>query len=318
MTRSTLRTLLATLGISIAIGATIAKADDVIRIGVPSTGPNYAIFYAGNELGFYKQSDLRVEITQFRGGPAVQEALAANSIDICPVLPMAVSWAVQKGVKEHIVALLSPPQAAGWHIMVNSNSPIKSMADMNAKTVGVTQIGSLTDLWVLTAAKSAHVEVNTIALGGGVPAGLNAKQVDAALLWPLYSYKGLSDGTLRSIDDLGQTLPLTIPDGIAASDDLIANKPDVLKRWLVATSKTLIYMQNHEDWAVQFLKKYFDEGDDKVVRLAFYLKKIRADGIMETAWMEESLKLGAARGVTNSLPVEKIFLTKFTPIKSGN
>ncbi|HXF34480.1 MAG TPA: ABC transporter substrate-binding protein [Candidatus Acidoferrales bacterium] len=312
--------LVALFSLLLLIGSVspVGAATETVRIGVGAIYPSYAVFLAAKDLGYYKERDLNVEITTFRGGPAAQEALAAGSVDMCSIHPSGASLAIDKGVKEQIVALFTPPQPAGWHIMVLSGSPIKSVADLNGKTIGVTQKGSLTDFWVQRAAKNAGITVTTVPLGGGVDAGLRAKQVDAAILWPLFSYKGLVDGDLRSIINLETALRPTVSEGVAASADLIEKRPDVLRRWLAATSKAVVYMQGHESWTVDYLKKYFDESDDRVARLVYrnFIMKIRPDGAMQPAWEQDALELGAAAGVAHVLPADKVFSTAFTPIKS--
>jgi NitT/TauT family transport system substrate-binding protein len=295
------------------------EASDLVRIGVGAVYPTYAVFFAGNALGFYKNKNLDVEITTFRGGPATQEALAAGSVDLSAIAPAAVSLAVNKGVREKIVALFAPPTAAGWYIMVPTASPIHTVADLNGKTVAVTQKGSLTDFWVNRVARLSGISVNTIPLGGGgVLPGLKAKQVDAAILWPLYSYKGIVDGSLRPVVDLGAKLPPSISEGVAASDELIEKKPDVLKRWLSATAKTLAYMQGHEDWSVKFLGGYFDESDPRVLDMVYkeFIMKIHADGNMQPDWMKDSLANDAFTGGEHALPQDKVFTTAFVPIKA--
>jgi ABC-type nitrate/sulfonate/bicarbonate transport system substrate-binding protein len=296
----------------------VGAATETVRIGVGAIYPSYAVFAAAKDLGFYKERDLNVEITTFRGGPAAQEALAAGSVDLCSIVPTAASLAIDKGVKEQIVALFAPPQPAGWYIMVPAASPIKSPADLNGKTIGVTQKGSLTDFWVQRAAKSAGITVTTVPLGGGVEAGLKAKQVDAAILWPLFSYKGLIDGDLRSVINLETAIRPTISEGVAASSDIIEKRPDVLRRWLAATSKAIVYMQTHESWTVDYMKKYFDESDDRVARMVYknFIMKIRPDGVMQSAWIRDSLELGESAGITRTLPADKIFSTSFTPVKT--
>jgi ABC-type nitrate/sulfonate/bicarbonate transport system substrate-binding protein len=134
----------------------------------------------------------------------------------------------------------------------------------------------------------------------------------------MFSYQGLVDGGFRSIDDLGETMQPTISEGLAASDDLISNRPSVLQRFLAATSQALIYMDGHEKWTVDFLKKYFNGDDERVIRLVYteFIKKIPPDGVMERAWMEDSLQLGSVGGVTVLSP-DQVFSTAFTPIKDG-
>jgi NitT/TauT family transport system substrate-binding protein len=295
-----------------------ACAADTVRVGLAAVYPAYAIPYAASDLGFYKENDLDVQITQFRGGPATQEALASGAIDISTIAPGSAALAIAKGVQEKIVAISVPPTPQGWYILVPTLSSIKSMAELKGKTVGVTQKGSLTDFWVQRAAAKAGITVQTIPLGApAVMPALKAKQVDAAILWPIFSYKGLSDGDFRSIDDLGTTMEASVSEGWAATNELIQNRPAVLRRWLEANSKAIIYMQTHEDWAIEFLKRYFDEKDEQVVKLVLdnFIKHINPDGVMKPEWMKASLELAASAGMETKLTADQIYSTAFTPIK---
>lgn len=297
-----------------------ARAADTVRVGLAAVYPAYAIPYAANELGFYKEKSLDVQITQFRGGPATQEALASGAIDISTIAPAAAALAIAKGVQEKIVALSVPPTPQGWYILVPTASSIKSMAELKGKTVGVTQKGSLTDFWVQQAAAKAGITVQTIPLGAAaVMPALKAKQVDAAILWPIFSYKGIADGDFRSINDLGATMESSVSEGWAASNELIQNRPAVLRRWLEANAKAIIYLQSHENesWAIGFLKHYFDEKDDHVIKLALdnFIRRINPDGVMKPEWMKASLDLAASAGMETKLTADQIFSTAFTPIK---
>lgn len=295
-----------------------AGAADTVRVGLAAVYPAYAIPYAANELGFYKQKNLDVQITQFRGGPATQEALASGAIDISTIAPAAAALAIAKGVQEKIVALSVPPTPQGWYILVPAASSVRSMADLNGKTVGVTQKGSLTDFWVQQAAAKAGIKVQTVPLGApAVMPALKARQVDAAILWPIFSYEGLADGDFRSVDDLGATMKPSVSEGWAASRDMIQNRAAVLRRWLEANAETVTYLQGHEDWTITFLKHYFDEKDDHVVKMVVdkFIARINADGVMKPQWMQTSMQLAASSGMETKLTADQIFSTAFTPIK---
>lgn len=298
--------------------ASIARAADTVRVGLAAVYPAYAIPYAAKQLGFYKDKNLDVQITQFRGGPATQEALASGAIDISTIAPGAAALAIAKGVKEKIVALSVPATPQGWYILVPSASPVKSIAELNGKTVGVTQRGSLTDLWVQRAAAKAGIKVQAVPLGApAVMPALKAKQVDAAIVWPIFSYRGLADGDFRSIVDLGATMEPSVSEGWAASGELIDKRPAVLHRWLESNAKAIVYMQAHEGWSLAFLKHYFDEKDDHAIKLVFddFIKRINADGVMKPQWIKASLALAASTGLETKLTPDQIFSTAFTPIK---
>jgi NitT/TauT family transport system substrate-binding protein len=310
------------LALSLLVFAVIAthsaRAADAVRVGLAAVYPAYSVPYAADELGFYKEKNLEVQITQFRGGPATQEALASGAIDISTIAPGAAALAIAKGVQERIVALSVPPTPQGWYILVPATSPIKGMTELKGKTVGVTQKGSLTDFWVQRAAAKTGITVETIPLGASaVMPALKAKQVDAAILWPIFSYKGIADGDFRSVDDLGATMEASVSEGWAASGEIIQKRAAVLHRWLEANAKTIVYMQSHEDWTSAFLKRYFDEKDDHVVKLVYdnFIMHINPDGVMKPEWMKASLELATSSGLGTKLTADQIFSTEFTPIE---
>jgi ABC-type nitrate/sulfonate/bicarbonate transport system substrate-binding protein len=314
--KSNVAVALALLLLPVALSS--AQAGDSVRVGLAAVYPAYSIPYAAKELGYYKEKDLDVEITQFKGGPATQQALASGAIDISTIVPGAAALAIAKGVQEKIVALSVPPTPQGWYIMVPASSLAKTMADLNGKTVGITQSGSLTDFWVLQAAAKAGVTVKTAPLGAAALMGaLKSKQIDAAILWPAFSYKGLVDGDLRAVLDLNKTMEPVVSEGWAASNELIEKRPAVLHRWLEANAKTLIYMSDHADWSIKFLKTYFDEQDERVIKPIYenFIKNINPDGAMKLEWMTRGLELAASANLETKLTVDQVFSSAFTPIK---
>ena len=98
--------------------ASSASAQTTVKIGlaVPNYGP-YAPVYVAEELGYYKDNGVKVEITAYRGGGAAQEALAAGAADMINFFPPGVALAVKKGIKEKIVGIGSSTPV-GWHIVV--------------------------------------------------------------------------------------------------------------------------------------------------------------------------------------------------------
>ncbi len=271
-----------------------AAAPDGVKLGVTSVYPSNAVFYAAKELGYYQAANLEVDIQTFRGGPAALDALAAGTIDVTVAVPA--SAAQQKSGNVRIVAMFAPSRPAGWYIMVPASSPVTTLAALNGKTVGVTQLGSVSDEWVQAIAARANIKLTSVALAGSVDAGLRAKQVDAAIEWPLASYKGLTTGDLRAVADVEASARPAVVDGIAVAQSTIDKRSEVLKRWLAATAKAVDYMKSHDDWTLKFLKRYFDEDDDAAVALVYknYIMKMNPAGSMRADWEQNSLEsLGA-------------------------
>ena len=60
-----------------------APAQHAIRVGQPQAGTfQFVPLQVGDETGIFRQHGVDVEVISFGGGPRVQQALAAGSIDI--------------------------------------------------------------------------------------------------------------------------------------------------------------------------------------------------------------------------------------------
>lgn len=293
-----------------------AQAAEKIRVAVASIAANFAPIYVAQELGYYKESDLEVEATVYRGGGPAQEALAAGAADIVTLSPMTVAVAVQKGIKEKLVAIADPAGAAGFHFCVTKASGIKSMSDLNGKKVGTTGSGSSTDFLALAAAKKAGVKIQTIPLGGnGLLPALKNGQVDAAVLFPPLSYRALADENLISIFNLGKDMDPVLINGIVATDEMIAKRPDVLKRFLKALLKAVVHMQKNEAYSKAFLAKYMQEKDENIINRSHQdiVMGTPPDGVVKAEWVAASIQLLSLVGMKTP-PVSEVFTERFIPV----
>lgn len=325
MKRTSFTVRAATLICALMLGGinVAAAATDHVKLGVGPVYPTYAVFAAAKELGYYAEQNLDVDIQSFRAGTGAQDALAAGNVDLCTVVPIDAMHAIGNGVNERIVAMYAPAVASGWFVMVPSGSPLTTVADLNGKSVGVTRAGSLGDYWLQRVAKSANITMTSVPLDAGVENGLMAKRVDAAVLGPPASYQGLMGGELRALVDLGASIPATVSEGIAASAEMIDKRPDVLRRWLSATSNAVRYMQNNQIWSEKFLKRYLGDSDDQSVHMVYenVIMKIGIAGTMHPDWMRTALALGtepAPPGTRSKVAppsIGTVFLTAAKPKK---
>lgn len=139
-------------------------AADKLTIGAP---PFYSslLAFIGDELGYWTQAGLDVELRQFPGGSLVNEALLAGSIDIGmgvgagPAIALA-----SRGARVLIVApeaytdTTSPPEL----LIVSGNSPITDVKQLHGKQVAVHAKGTLSH--ILLEALSQPVGIKPIIL----------------------------------------------------------------------------------------------------------------------------------------------------------
>ncbi len=120
-----------------------AQAQTKVRVGQPQAGTfQFVPLQVGIETGIFKKHGIEVEISSFGGGPRVQQAIAAGSIDIGlgsgPELALAAKGAPEIGV----AAMADAPYSV--LLAVLKDSPIKTAADLKGKTISVSSKGSLT------------------------------------------------------------------------------------------------------------------------------------------------------------------------------
>src|SRR5438552_4767037 len=161
------------------LAANVTHAADKLRVALPPAYTPIGVALFAQEKGYLKQKNIEAEFTTYRGGAAAQEALAAGAADVGAVASPGAAIAIQKGVKQKLVANAGPTSPRGWYLIVPSDSPIKSIKDLNGKKVGITSKGSVTDFFSQFSAKNGGVTIQPVPLGGSILATLKAKQIDA-------------------------------------------------------------------------------------------------------------------------------------------
>ena len=293
-------------------------AADKVRVGLATAiYTNYAPVYAAEALGTYKAKGLEVEITPYQGGGAAQQALAAGAADIINFFPPGVAIAVKKGVKEKIISGGGPPTPRGWHLLVKSDSSIKSIKDLNRRKIGISAKGSTTDFYALWSGIAAGGRVTTIPVGGrGLIPGVNSGALDGMVLWPNLTYRLIEGGKYRSVVDFGAVMKTNLPEVWVASQAMIDKKPDVVRRFLEAVMKTTKHMQDNEAYGLAYIKKYTKEKNDSVAKLAYdvIIKNATIDGMIKPEWLQNSLELATIAGIKDLPPIDQLFTDKFVPI----
>jgi NitT/TauT family transport system substrate-binding protein len=311
------KTFAALIAAFTAIGFVPAEADEVIRIGgVANYGPVIPVI-AAQELKLFDKAGVEVQFTNFNGGSASMEGLAAGEVDLINFFPPGHALASRRGVKATIVSAgtLTP---RGWHIVVGKDSKISSLKDLAGKKIGVTSNGSTTDFFALWAASQAGGEITRVPLGGaGLVPNLISGNVDAIVAYPPLSYKVLGAGDGKSLVHLGEAMTPNLPDVWIASDEIIAKNPDGLEKALVGLYSAIVYMQNNPEWSIDFIAK--KTGLAKEIATEEYnntIKGLSSDGNLKEEWVAESLKLGTLAGIKDLPSAASMYTPKFVPVKT--
>jgi ABC-type nitrate/sulfonate/bicarbonate transport system substrate-binding protein len=269
--RSAPRLLVVVLLIS-GLGAAVASAaPEKLRVGTPeAVGFNFHMLDAGVELGNFARHDLAIERIDLEGGAKLHQAMAAGAIDIALGGGTDLTFLV-KGSPEKAVAVLGT-SPANLAILVRSDSPVAAIADLRGKRIAATTVGSLTSWFALEIARREGWGPNGITLvylGGteSMLAGLTTKSVDAAAASLEVGHIRAAEGKFRMLVKGGEFVPDFVASVIYASDALIAQRPDAVRRFLAAWFETVRYLHDHRAEAIELMAKIMAAPPDAIAEI---------------------------------------------------
>jgi NitT/TauT family transport system substrate-binding protein len=110
----------------------------VVRAGTIPADVAAVVEYA-RDRGYFKNAGLDVEIQIMQSGPVIAPAVIGGSLDVGAANTGSLAGAVERGLPLRIFAPASQvgPNTSTDVIMVKDDSPIKTAADVNGKTVAI-------------------------------------------------------------------------------------------------------------------------------------------------------------------------------------
>jgi len=314
MARGARITSLAALGALLAV-ATLARAEDTVRIGLP-TKTYYPTIISETALRqkLFDKEGIKAELTIYRSGGETFEAAAAGAADLQLNSVALVAAGRRKGVDTKAVAGTALGYY-GWYLMVRSDSPVTKPEELDGKKVGITAAGSGSDLlarWTMTDRK---IKFTTVPLGGGglVP-NLLSNNVDAIVLYSPLSFQMMQDKQARSLIDFGAAVPSHVTGVWIASDKFIKEKPALVQKTLNALYGGLMFLRANRPEAIKMIAE-IDEIPPKVAEaeLDGNLMKLSTTGEMTEEWLGRSLEFSKLIGMTDVAPVGEIYTSAFKP-----
>jgi NitT/TauT family transport system substrate-binding protein len=211
--------------------------------------------HIGDQLGIFKKHGVEVKIADFTGGSKLSQAITAGSIDI----------GLGAGTEMALIAKGAPMQAVCnamssiviIGIAVPWDSPIRAIDQLKGKKIGISSAGSLTD-W-LAKQLGTHQGwgpdgVERVAIGNGAAATLAAFRTaaidaDIAVTSNIFNWEEKKEARLllSANDFVGNISAGTI----YASQHLMNNDPDSLRRFLAAWLETIDYLVSHKSETVK-------------------------------------------------------------------
>jgi NitT/TauT family transport system substrate-binding protein len=271
ITRSASRQLGFAASVALAFFAVSARADDHIRAGTPEpTAFVFSPVTVGIESGIFKKYGLDVERIDFAGGAKLAQAMTAGAVDISVATGSDMLF-VMKGSPERGVAAYGN-DLNSLSLTVRTDDTVKTIADLKGKTVGTTTTGSFTS-WIAKTIATRHgfgpdgITLAYLGTMSGIVAGLLSKNVDAIVGTTSGSLILESEGKARILVKAGDEIQDFIADILYASEPMMKERPDALRRFLAAWFDTMRFMKANKAETIRITQKVTKLPDDIAAKI---------------------------------------------------
>jgi NitT/TauT family transport system substrate-binding protein len=232
-----------------------AQANTKVRVG-KAIGEAFSFtpLDIGIETGIFSKHGIEVEKYDFGGSAKLQQALAANSIDMGlgsgPELAFIVKGAPVLGV----AAMANAP----WllTLVVDKNGPIHAVSDLKGKTISVSTRGSLTDWLVHELSRQQGWGPNgieTLPVGTDVSqiSALKTHQIDGSVVDIGAAYRLEEEGSTRIVVRFGSLFKDFHIHIIYARRSFINKNPDAVRTFLAGWFEAIAFMRQNKNKTVE-------------------------------------------------------------------
>ena len=258
MTRVT-STWIAAAGVAVSVlaGANSVCAQQTIRVGwtIPAEESKYWMMKRPAEFPNLGKT-YNIEWTQFQGTSPMTQALAAGALDCATQAPLSLANGVVGGnLKAYIVAQHVYEKPGGFSVYwaVMDDSPIKKIADLKGKTVGISVIGGGTyGPFAMLLKKNGVDPKNDIKLvetGFAISEdALRQGRVDAVNMNQPFAARAEAKGGTRKLFSLSEEMPNIVHILEACRADFVDKNPDAVKAYVAdITSGMKKVLANREE-----------------------------------------------------------------------
>ena len=298
--RFNVRSVFVRIGLLVVIMALplAASAGDRVRVAAGGKGAwDASAPWLGHRAGIFAKHGIDIENSYTEGSGKALEAVIAGSIDVAlgVSVPNLIGAVVKGAPVVMICGIFTGLSDTLWY--ARADSPIKSVKDFTENTsVGYSAAGAYTQIAGLALLDQVGVKGKMVASGGrsGALTLVMSGQLDVG-----YDGNGgmgvpeFQKGEVRVVargEDVETFRGLTVR-GFGTSKQFVAEKRDVLVRFLQAYQETIDWMYSDKA-AVEMYAKEFNLPVDEVARLVpvFYPKS--AFAIQPVGGIDRSIEQG--------------------------
>ena len=272
MVKQRLKHALALAVVLLGAQLTKAQAQEVIRVGKAGREAfSFLPVDIGDQMGFFKKRNLKVEISNFAGDARLQQAMAADALDMSLGSGPGMAFIVKGAPVKAVAAFAGPPLL--FALVVPKNSSLKSEADLNGRTIGVSGVGSVTQWlvnqialkqsWGLGAIKVVGIGENSARVAAVKANSIDGGVVDIASAL-LYAQSG-EGRILNRFATVASDFHVHV---MFATDKAITQKPEAIRAFIDGWFETIAFMRANKAKSVEIAAEVM--GTDKTLAADIY------------------------------------------------
>ena len=255
-----------------AASPTPAVSQETLRAGkaVPESFA-FIPLDVGLQSGIFKKHGLNVEITAFGGGARLQQAMAADSIDVGLGSGPEMAY-IEKGSPVRAVAMVVGPPIY-LVLLVRPDSPIKSVADLKGRKVNVSSVRSLTGWLVGELSRQQGWGPRGIELVNFSPsrtaiAIMKTGQIDGMVTDMTFALRAEQNREGKILARFGDVVKDFHTNVVFATDRLIEKRPQSVRKFLLSWFETIAFMRANKEATVKVAMEVLGL-DESIARAAY-------------------------------------------------
>jgi NitT/TauT family transport system substrate-binding protein len=218
----------------------------------------------GQRTGLFKKHGIELEIASFGGDARIQQAMAADGIDIGLGSGPGLAFIVKGSPVKGIAAMADPPLL--FALVVRADDSVAQVDDLKGRKVGVSTVGSVTSWIISEVSRRRGLGIDGIVQ---VPIGddanriaaLKTRSVDAAIVNLAVALNVVQRGEGRILLRFGDVVKDFHIHVIFATDKAIASRPDALRGFLAGWFETIAYMRRNKAETVAVARDVMGTND---------------------------------------------------------
>jgi len=233
---------------------------ETVRTVIPRATLNYLSVAVAEAKGYFRDQNLENQTIVIPGSTAIA-ALVSGNVDYSGAGGTGMRAALRGAP---IKAIMFQTEKVTWYLLVAGD--IQNIADLKGKRVAVGTIGDTQDALITLLVERGGVsgrDINRIAMPSrstmNTILSLKTGAFSAAVVNADESLLGEREG-LRTLAFVGDLFPYPFQ-GFVATDKMIAERPNDIKRWLREMARALMFIRDRPEEAADIAMKKIPLGN---------------------------------------------------------